>query len=44
MPIGTLTNSTQFQEAYVTSSPPTTSPSAPPTPLIEAYTPMARLR
>ncbi len=28
----------------MTISPPATSPSAPPTPLIEAYTPMARLR
>ena len=44
MPMGTLTNSTQRQEAYVTSRPPAMSPTAAPTPLIAAYTPIARLR
>src|SRR5689334_2576546 len=43
-PIGTLTNRTQRHDAYVTSRPATTSPTAPPAALIAAYTPMARLR
>src|SRR5438874_13110045 len=44
MPIGTLTNSTQRHEAYVTSRPPAISPAAAPATLIAAYTPIARLR
>src|SRR5215475_11073714 len=43
-PIGTLTNSTHRQEAYVVSKPPVISPTAPPATLIAAYTPIARLR
>ena len=44
MPIGTLTNSTQRQSAYATSSPPASSPTELPATLIAAYTPIARLR
>jgi hypothetical protein len=43
-PIGTLTNSTQRQLRYWTSSPPAIRPTAPPATLIAAYTPIARLR
>src|SRR5262249_56983003 len=43
-PIGTLTNSTHRQEAYVVSRPPVISPTAPPATLIAAYTPIARFR
>jgi hypothetical protein len=44
MPIGTLTNSTQRHEAYVTSRPLASSPAAVPATLIAAYTPIARRR
>src|SRR5262249_13437598 len=43
-PIGTLTNSTHRQDAYVVSRPPAISPTAPPATLIAAYTPIARFR
>ena len=43
-PIGTLTQNTQRQLRYCTSSPPAIRPTAPPATLMAAYTPIARLR
>ena len=44
MPIGTLTNSTHSQPAYSVSTPPRSTPAAPPEPATAPHTPIALLR